>query len=168
MRTSHDSFSIVEKHASQSNDKRQIVICSFISARVTGQFILPLNFISKWELFLGLDFKSNVLYKSIASKNIQSDTNYVSKLVNCVGKLGLWWMSPSKAQANEVERMPTTNGIVLFRLPAIWTRKARHGTKIYEQWQGPKKRARVNNLVKWDRGWRHKYTKQSRVLRYNL
>jgi len=29
-----------------------------------------LKFISKWELFLGLDFKSNVLYKSIASENI--------------------------------------------------------------------------------------------------
>jgi len=27
-------------------------------------------------------------------------------------------MSPSKAQANEVERTPTTNDIVLFRSPA--------------------------------------------------
>jgi len=29
--------------------------------------------------FFGLDFKSNVLYKSIASKNIISDINYVLK-----------------------------------------------------------------------------------------
>jgi len=43
-------------------------------------------------------------------------------------------MSPSKAQANEVERTPTTNDIVLFRSPATWTRKGRQGTKIYEQW----------------------------------
>jgi len=25
----------------------------------------------------------------------------------------------------------------------------------------PKKRARVNKAVKWDRGWWHKYTKQA-------
>jgi len=56
-------------------------------------------------------------------------------------------MSPSKARAHEVERMPTTNNIVLFRSPVTWTRKARHETKIYEQWQVPKKRARVNKLV---------------------
>ena len=37
---------------------------------------------------------------------------------------------------------------------------------IYAQWQGPKKRARVNNLVKWDRWWWHKHTKQACVLRY--
>jgi len=30
---------------------------------------------------------------------------------------------------------------------------------VYEQWQSPKKRARVSNLVKWDRWWWHKYTK---------
>jgi len=35
--------------------------------------------------------------------------------------------------------------------------------KIYEQRQGPKQRCRVNNLVKWDRGWRHKHTKQACV-----
>jgi len=34
---------------------------------------------SKWKLSMGLDFKINVLYKSIASKNIQSDMNYVLK-----------------------------------------------------------------------------------------
>jgi len=41
-------------------------------------------------------------------------------------------MSPSKARANEVERTPTTYDIVSFWSPATWTRKARHGTKIYE------------------------------------
>jgi len=68
-------------------------------------------------------------------------------------------MSPGKAQANEVERTPITNDIVLFKSPATWTRKARYGKKIYEYF--PKKRAQVNNLVKWDRGWWHKYTKQA-------
>jgi len=42
-------------------------------------------------------------------------------------------MSPSKERANEVERTPTINDIVLFRSHATWTRKARHGMKIYEQ-----------------------------------
>jgi len=70
-------------------------------------------------------------------------------------------MSPHKAQANEVERTPTTNDIALFRSPATWTLKARHGTKIYEQWQGPKKRVRVKKVVKWDRAWWHKYTEQA-------
>jgi len=46
-------------------------------ARVAGQFIVRLKFISKWEPFLVLDFKSNVLCKSIALKNITSDMNYV-------------------------------------------------------------------------------------------
>jgi len=70
-------------------------------------------------------------------------------------------MSPSKARANEVVRGPATNDIVLFRSPATLTRKARHGTKIYEQWQGPKKSARVNNLMKWDLGWWNKHTKHT-------
>jgi len=70
-------------------------------------------------------------------------------------------MTPSQARANEVVRTLITNDIVIFRSPATSTRKARHGTKINEQWQGPKKRARVNNLVKWDRGWWHKRTKQA-------
>jgi len=70
-------------------------------------------------------------------------------------------MNPSKASANEVERTPTTIDIILFRALATWTRKARHGTKIYEQRQGRNNRARVNNLVKWDRGWWHKHTKHA-------
>jgi len=60
-------------------------------------------------------------------------------------------MSPGKARANEVVRTSTTNDIGLFRSPVTWTRKAKHGAKICEQWQGSKKRDRVNNLVKW--GW---------------
>jgi len=39
-------------------------------ARVAGQFIVRLKLLSKWELSVGLNFKSNVLYKSIASKNL--------------------------------------------------------------------------------------------------
>jgi len=64
---------------------------SFMLARVTGQFIVRLKLFSKRELSIGLDFKSNVLYKSIASKNTQSDMNSISKnsLLNCIGQLGL-------------------------------------------------------------------------------
>jgi len=60
-------------------------------------------------------------------------------------------MSPIKARANEAVRTFTTNDIGLFRSSVTWSRKVRHGAKIYEQWQGSKKRTRVNNLVKW--GW---------------
>jgi len=55
-------------------------------------------------------------------------------------------MSPSKGRVNEVGRTPATNDIVSFRSPATWTWKAGYETKIHEQWQGTKKRARVNNL----------------------
>jgi len=55
------------------------------------------------------------------------------------------------------------NDIVLFRSPATWTQKARHRTKIYEQWQGTKKRSRVNNLLKLDHGWWNKHTKQANM-----
>jgi len=78
-------------------------------------------------------------------------------------------MSPSKAQANEVKRTPTTNDVVLFRSPATWTWKAGHETKIYEQWQDTKKRARINNLKKWHRplgGATNIQSKQARVIRY--
>jgi len=78
-------------------------------------------------------------------------------------------MSPSKTQANEVKIMPVTNDIILFRSPAIWTWKAGHETKIYEQWQGTKKRALVNNLVKWDQplgSVTNIQSKQARVLRF--
>jgi len=78
-------------------------------------------------------------------------------------------MNLSKARGNEFERMPATNDIVLFRSLATWTWKAEHETKIYEQWQGTKKRARVNTLLKWDRplgGGTNIQSKQARVLRY--
>jgi len=55
------------------------LIGSLLLARVVGPFIVRLKLLSRWELSIGLNFKSNVLYKSIASKNIQSDMNYVSK-----------------------------------------------------------------------------------------
>jgi len=35
--------------------------------------------ILKWELSIGVDFKVNVLCKSIASRNIQCDMNYIFK-----------------------------------------------------------------------------------------
>jgi len=65
------------------------------------------------------------------------------KILNWIGQLWLWWMSRSKARANEVDRTPAANHIVLFKSPATWPRKVRHATKIYEQWQGPKKRSEV-------------------------
>jgi len=46
-------------------------------------------------------------------------------------------------------------------LPAKWTGKAGHETKICEHWQGPLKRARVNNFNPLS-GWWHKYAKQAR------
>jgi len=52
---------------------------SFVLARVTGQFIVRLKLFSKWVRFIGLELKSNVLYESNASKNIQSDVNYTFK-----------------------------------------------------------------------------------------
>jgi len=41
-------------------------------------------------------------------------------------------MSPGKARANEVEKTLATNDSFLFRSPATWMRKVRHGTKILE------------------------------------
>jgi len=67
-------------------------------------------------------------------------------------------MSQRKALVNEVKRTLATNDILI---QVTWTRKARHGTKIHEQWKGPQKRARVNNVVKWDSGWWHKHTTQA-------
>jgi len=45
-------------------------------------------------------------------------------------------MDEPEQSASEVERTPTTSEVVLFRSssPATWTRKVRHGTKIYEKW----------------------------------
>ena len=40
---------------------------------------LSFEIILKQEQSIGLEFKFNVLYKSIASKNIQSDMNYILK-----------------------------------------------------------------------------------------
>jgi len=40
----------------------------FILTRVVGQVITRMKLFSKSEHFIGLDFKSNVLYKSITSK----------------------------------------------------------------------------------------------------
>jgi len=53
-----------------------LVLCilgSFILTRVTGQCIVRLKLFSKWEKSVGLGFKSNVLWKSIALKKIRSD-----------------------------------------------------------------------------------------------
>jgi len=64
---------------------------------------------SKWKLYIGLEFKFNVLCKSIASKkNVQCAINYIKKILTSRGLLELQRMSPSNARENLFERMPTT------------------------------------------------------------
>jgi len=62
-------------------------------------------------------------------------------------------MNPSKMRANEVERTPTTNDIILFRSPATWTWKARHETKIYEQWHAQRKQPELTTWRSWTGPW---------------
>jgi len=64
---------------------RQLVLCvlgSFILARVTGQLIVRLKLFSNGAVHR-LEFKYNALRQSIASKNLQSDMNYIFKILNC-------------------------------------------------------------------------------------
>ena len=78
-----------------------------------------------------------------------------------------FWMSSPHGQTQSLTA--ETQNFLATLLPATWTWKARHEMKIYEQWQGTKKRARVNNLVKWDRpfgGGTNIQSKQARILRY--
>jgi len=72
-------FKIASAPGSDSSALLRTVQGLFLLGRVAGQFIVRFKLFSKWELSIGVDFKSNVLYKSIASKNIQSDMNYVLK-----------------------------------------------------------------------------------------
>jgi len=64
------------------------LLTRLLVARATGQLIVRLKLFSKWELSIGLDFKPNVLCKSIASTNIQSDVNYIFKILNCIEQIG--------------------------------------------------------------------------------
>jgi len=78
-------------------------------------------------------------------------------------------MSPRKARANEVERTPILRTILFYSGHLQHVREWPDVERKYmnsDNWQGPTQRVRVKNLVKWDRGWWHKYTKQARVLRY--
>jgi len=81
---------------------------------------------------------------------IQSDMHYIWKYIEKIldwrGQLGLWRMSPSKAQANVFERTLTTIDIFFIQVTSKWTRKARHGTKVYEHWQSSMQRARVKQF----------------------
>jgi len=52
-------------------------------------------------------------------------------------------MTPSKARANEVKRTSSTNNVVLFSSGHLQLQKARHGTNIYEQWQGLMKNEKI-------------------------
>jgi len=79
------------------------------------------------------------------------------------------WARVKRERTKSWERLLRT---VLFYSGHLQHERERTGMErkyMYsDNWQGPKKRGRVNNLVKWDPGWWHKYTKQARVLRYNL
>jgi len=106
--------------------------------RIKTELLDNLSFV--WNSFRNgngfLDWTAKPMFNTnpLLQKTFSPIRIMFKKLLNCIGQLGLWWMSPSKARANEVERTPT-NDIVLFRSPATWTRMARHETQIYEQWQ---------------------------------
>jgi len=68
--------------------------------------------ISAWELSIGMEFQSKVICKSIASRNIQPDMNYIFLnliFLNCKEQLGIQRMSLSKVRANEADSTPNTN-----------------------------------------------------------
>jgi len=91
-----------------------------IITRVAVQFYASFEIILEWELSIGLEFKSNVLCKSIASKIFNLIWIIFLKLLNRGWQLGLQRLSPSKARANEVERTPVTYDSFLFGSPATW------------------------------------------------
>jgi len=59
----------------------KLVLCAMESllARVYGKKFRSFEIVLEWELSIGLEFKFNVLCKSIVSKNIQSNMNYILK-----------------------------------------------------------------------------------------
>jgi len=91
-----------------------------IITRVAVQFYASFEIILEWELSIGLEFKSHVLCKSIASKIFNLIWIIFLKLLNRGWQLGLQRLSPSKARANEVERTPVTYDSFLFGSPATW------------------------------------------------
>jgi len=106
---------------------------SYVLARVTGQFFVRLKLFSNGNC--RFEFKFNVLCKSIASKihSIWYELYLKKYLIEEGNPRAIWRMIPSKARAKVFQRMPTMNGVFLFRSTAELTPKARHGTKIYEQ-----------------------------------
>ena len=92
--------------------------------------------------WIGLQIQCSIQIHCFKIHLVRYELYFKNDLLQRGARAFLKRISLSKALANEVERTPTTIYIVLFRSPAIWTRKARHGMKIYVQWQGPKKRAR--------------------------
>jgi len=94
-------------------------------SRVIGQFIVRFKLFSKRKLSIRLDLKSIMCSIQIhCLKKNSARYELFSKIINCIGQLELSWMSQSKARANEVERTPATNDIVLFKSPVTRTRKA--------------------------------------------
>ena len=91
------------------NPRHQAMIMPVSLVRTRLIHIYPINWIiyCSFEIFLerklsiGLEFKANVLCKSIASKNIQSDMNYIFKMSNRRGQSG----SSVRARENVYERM---------------------------------------------------------------
>jgi len=76
-------------------------------------------------------------------------------------------LSPNEAWAKAIERrLSVLRAYFFIQATCKRTREARHGTKIYEHWQGSMQRALVNNVNQWSEWW-HKYTnKQAHVLQY--
>jgi len=99
----------------------------------------PFEIILKLELSIKLNFKSNVLYKSIASKRHSSDG----------------WARVKRERTKSRERPLWT---ILFYSGHLQHERERPCMER-KYMKSPKKRDRVNNLVKWDSGWWHKYTK---------
>jgi len=120
--------------------------------------------ILEWVLSIGLEFKSNVLCKPIASKkhSIWYQLNW--KIPNCRGQLGLQWMSPSKERANVFERAVVANDISWFTSPANFTRKANMKWKCMNtdnaQWKEPE----LTTLISEVGGSTNTQSMQARIL----
>ena len=151
-----------------------------ISARATGQFFVRFKLFSNGNC--PLDWNSNSMF--YANPLLQKMFNLI--WIIFTGQLGLI-RSPSNARESVFERIPTTkkNESRAAQSADSWKaygkpnafnclvrmifcdsghlhneHKARHETKMYEHWQGPIERVRVNILNQWSEWW-HKCTKQA-------
>jgi len=97
--------------------------------------------ILEWEL--PIDWNSNPMFylcKTIASKTFTLIWIILFKILNCIGvsRLKLSEPSPDNAYNEQYFLIQVTCNILMP--------KAKHGTKIYEQWQDPMKKSQVKQL----------------------